>query len=284
MHSAIENVEEVLEFLKIKDKRLAEIHRMGKKEAEKEGSRTVVIQMESEISTDLVTKSAHLLKNYDEKIFISPELSHKDAKKEKDCLRKRQLLIKNYLIDWKILRIRNLKLEHKLEEKRVVFEGEPMEDAPESNREWLQIITLLNFNVRSLLNLGRRLTLANTQTRTDYGIRCLTETLLTEFVPNNALFLTDFTIYRRDRTCNKLTKNDRELLIALRRGINHDKVSFSSALFDVLAEILTRRKLDSSASHTIHLPEVPTSGISKSLIVSSRNSTMRATAKLMNAH
>ena len=91
--------------------------------------------MESEIITDLVIKSAHLLKNYDKKVFISPELSHEDAKKENDCLRKRRPIIKNHLNDLKNLRIRNLELEHKLNKKQVVYEGEPMEDASESNRE-----------------------------------------------------------------------------------------------------------------------------------------------------
>ena len=38
MHSDNETVQEVLEFQKIKDKRLAKIQRIGKYEAEKEGS------------------------------------------------------------------------------------------------------------------------------------------------------------------------------------------------------------------------------------------------------
>ena len=62
--SDIENVEEVLEFLKIKDKRLAKIHRIGKNEAEKEGSRTVVNEIENETSRDLVIKAAPLLNTY----------------------------------------------------------------------------------------------------------------------------------------------------------------------------------------------------------------------------
>ena len=40
----------------------------------------------------------------------------------------------------------------------------------------------------------------------------------------------------------------------------------------------------SSAAHIFHLAEVLTSGISKSLIVSSRNSTIRSSANSMNAH
>ena len=45
VHFIIETVEEILEFLKIKDKRLAKIYRIGKYDAEKEGSRMVVIHM-----------------------------------------------------------------------------------------------------------------------------------------------------------------------------------------------------------------------------------------------
>ena len=119
MHSDIENDEEVLEFLKIRDKRLAKIHTIGKPEAEKEGSRTVVFQMESEISRDLVIKLAHLWKNYDKKVFVSPELSQEDAKEENECLRKRRLLIKNYLFEIKSLRIRKLKLEQKKTQRKV---------------------------------------------------------------------------------------------------------------------------------------------------------------------
>ena len=82
MHSDIEIVEEILEFLKIKDKRLAKIYRIGKYEAEKEGSRTVVIEMESEISRDLVIKSAHLLKIYNKKYSLALN-SHRKMQRKK---------------------------------------------------------------------------------------------------------------------------------------------------------------------------------------------------------
>ena len=82
MHSDILNVEEVLELLKIKDKRLGKIQRIGKHEAGKAGSQTDVIQMENEISRDLVIESAHLLKNYYKKAFISPEFSQEMRKRK----------------------------------------------------------------------------------------------------------------------------------------------------------------------------------------------------------
>ena len=43
MHSDIESVEQILDFLKIKDKRMSKIHRLGKFDTDKKGARTILV-------------------------------------------------------------------------------------------------------------------------------------------------------------------------------------------------------------------------------------------------
>ena len=140
------------------------------------------------LSKELVMKSAFRLKDYDHAVFISRELSTSDTKLEKDCLRKRRFLIEDKQIDQKNIRIRNLKLETKYDDNWVEY-SENKDTATESESEWLSQINLLSFNVRSILNLQRRMVFSNSISKTNYDSICLSETWLTSEIPNSALFL-----------------------------------------------------------------------------------------------
>ena len=88
-------------------------------------------------------------------------------------------------------------------------------------------MTLLSFNVRSLLDHKRRAALANCLLPIDYDILCLTETWLTENLSNFSIFLNNFEIYRRDKTPTQSTGSTKHggVLIAIGKNINHEIVS-----------------------------------------------------------
>ena len=88
-------------------------------------------------------------------------------------------------------------------------------------------MTLLSFNVRSLLDHKRRAALANCLLPLDYDILCLTETWLNENVSSFSIFLNNFEIYRRDRTSTQSTGSTKHggVLFAIRKNINHEIVS-----------------------------------------------------------
>ena len=58
---------------------------------------------------------------------------------------------------------------------------------------------MLIYNVRSILDITRRQTLANSLALQDIDIVCLSETWLTSAISNNSLFLNQFNVFRGDR-------------------------------------------------------------------------------------
>ena len=58
---------------------------------------------------------------------------------------------------------------------------------------------MLCLNVRSILDINRRIALSNAILQTDYDILCLTETWLVKEIPDKALHLAGFNIIRKDR-------------------------------------------------------------------------------------
>ena len=114
IHAEMAAVEEMLDFLNIEDKKLSKIHRIGRYDSAKTVSRTLLIHLENPISKDLVLKSAYRLKDFNKQVFVSPELSPVDAKKENECLKIRRKLIDENKFDRKEIRIRNLTVEVKV--------------------------------------------------------------------------------------------------------------------------------------------------------------------------
>ena len=121
MQEDISQIYHILDFLEIEDRKLTKITRIGKFDPDK-GPRTILFNTESSISKNLILKSTHKLKDFDDlRVFISSELTKEEAEKENNCLKKRRELISNG-IEAKILRVRNLTLEVKENGNWVKFE------------------------------------------------------------------------------------------------------------------------------------------------------------------
>ena len=114
IHADMAAVEEMLDFLKIDDKKLSKIHRIGRYDSTKTVPRTLLIQLENPICKDLVLKTAYRLKDFNMQVFVSPELSPVDAEKENECLKTRRKLIDENKFDRKEICIQNLTIEVKV--------------------------------------------------------------------------------------------------------------------------------------------------------------------------
>ena len=107
-------VEEMLDFLSIEDKKLSKIHRIARYDTTKTVPRNLLIHLENPISKDLVLKSAYRFKDFNKQVFVSPELSPVDAKKENECLKTHRKLTDENKFDCKEMRIQNLTVEVKV--------------------------------------------------------------------------------------------------------------------------------------------------------------------------
>ena len=218
-------INSLVHYLGVESK-ITKLSRVG--QYKNKGPRTILFDLETQVAKDQAVKSAYKLKTYriqSEPIFLSAELNKDDAMKENEALKlRRQLIDKG--IDPKILRVRNLTLQ-KLRNGvwstiSDITESDWLSSEP-STAHIIEIVTLLSFNVRSLLDPKRRAALANCLLPLDYDILCLTETWLTENVSNFSIFLNNFEIFRRDRTPTQSTVSTKHggVLIAIRKYINH---------------------------------------------------------------
>ena len=102
---------------------------------------------------------------------------------------------------------------------------------------------MLTFNVRSLLSLERRMAISNAIATLKYDLLCLTETWLTPHVPNTALFLPNYSIYRNDRDPDMFTSKHGVVLIGILNSIEHEQVKLSIVHDDYVAiKIYTKPK------------------------------------------
>ena len=81
-----------------------------KYEKDKAKPRTFLINTKNPISRDLILGSAYELKEYNQVVYINPELNSTDTKEQNEHLKTRRQLIddKNNNLDTKDTRIRNL--------------------------------------------------------------------------------------------------------------------------------------------------------------------------------
>ena len=182
-----------------------------------------------------ILKSAYKLLNYTEvknPIYIGPELSREDLIKEREVLKLRRELITQGP-DRKELRVRNLTLQERVEneqipdeQKRVYQTDAWLESASENPDK--SLISRLLFNVRSVLDIERRMALSNALISSNYDILCLTETWLTSHVPDEAVFLKEFELHRADRHSVAKTKHG-GVLIAVKHKLNHSRCKINFA-------------------------------------------------------
>ena len=89
MQEGLCHVEQILEHLNIRDRKITKLVRLGKYNSKSKRERVILVHTASELSRDLILKSVSRLKDYrynDRSIYLSPELSPEDAKKEKTTL------------------------------------------------------------------------------------------------------------------------------------------------------------------------------------------------------
>ena len=130
---------------------------------------------------------------------LSLELTTSEFEKESVLLQQRRVMISGGA-EPSSIRLRNLVLEKKINKVWTILPAPTADTESESESKCLNnaSMSVLVYNARSLLDIKRRMAFANTSTSSDFHILCITETWLTSHVPNSALFLTDFTIYRTD--------------------------------------------------------------------------------------
>ena len=116
LHADLAEVEKLLEHPNVEYKKLTKAQRLGKYDASKQQSRTLLINTENPISRDLILRTAHKLKDYHpyrKPVYVNPELNSTDTKKQNECLKKRRELIdsdENQLTSQDI-RVKNLIIE-----------------------------------------------------------------------------------------------------------------------------------------------------------------------------
>ena len=95
---------------------------------------------------------------------------------------------------------------------------------------------MLIYNVRSILDFKRRTDFANAVNACDhYDILCLTETWLTDDIPDSGLFLGKYLLHRSDREQSHGRSNHGGVLIAITSTIQHQRLTIPPTVTDCLA-------------------------------------------------
>ena len=118
--------------------------------------------MDNELDESETLKSAYKLLNYTElknPIYIGPELSREELIKEREVFKLRRELITQGR-DRKELRVRNLTLQERVEHKWRVYQTDVCLESASENPD-KSLISLLFFNVQSVLDIERRMALSN---------------------------------------------------------------------------------------------------------------------------
>ena len=93
---------------------------------------------------------------------------------------------------------------------------------------------ILSFNVRSILSFERLTLFANSVHEGNYDIICLSETWLVPEVPDEALFLTNHTVYRADRLSSVIKTKHGGVLIGIKPSISHELVQLDATIEESL--------------------------------------------------
>ena len=75
---------------------------------------------------------------------------------------------------------------------------------------------------------------SNSISKTNYDLICLSETWLTSYIPNSALFLPAYTIYRKYRVCENFQSKHGGVLIAIKNQIPHEEVVLHNCKSDLM--------------------------------------------------
>ena len=210
-------IENILKFLNV-DSNIKDCRRIGTYNENKD--RTIIVKLSNDWNRKLLFLSLGKMRNYDKKVYLSRELSKEEQLLENDLLEKRREYIGSGLPRNKV-KFQSLKLLHYDDQSNTWDEAAlDMGWWLNTNKNRTKQITLLTFNVHSVLDPQRRFTLANAILTQKYDVLCLSETWLTKSVPNESFFLNNFQIFKNDRTSTENVSKHGGVLIAVRRDIN----------------------------------------------------------------
>ena len=158
---------------------------------------------------------------------------------ENDLLKKRREYIESGIPRIKV-KVQNLKLLH-YDDQSNTWDEAALDTGwwLNSNENRTEQITLLTFNVHSVLDLQNCFTLANATLTRKYDVLCLSETWLTKSVPNESLFLNNFQIFRNEGTSTENVSKHGGVLIAVRRDINAKQLTLDHKFEDAITVLLT---------------------------------------------
>ena len=234
MNTELAKVDANLSFLDIEDRKLTKTVRLVKNCKVRKKNRPLFVRTASDISKNLILKSAHKLKHFstdDHPVFVSPELNSEDTKKHDEYLKTRGEILDdlNNSLTAKNLRIRNMSLvvlqnsTWSILDKTRCSKSTQSSKTDEQGQKRLSTLSFLTFNVRSLLDLKRRMQFSNCPTSISPKVFRITETWLTSEFPNSALFLPSNHISGSDRPIDvsHMTKQGC-LLIAFHFSVCHE--------------------------------------------------------------
>ena len=123
-------------------------------------------------------------------------------------------------------------------------------------------MNILTYNARSLLDLNKRTKFANVMTSVSLDVICITETWLTPDIPNAALFLPNYHIYRSDRKIDetRITKRG-GVMIAINSYVDQSLKLYAQTMTTLFVNShATTMTLYYSAVYTMPPFQAPISG------------------------
>ena len=212
----IQEIQSILKFLKL-DCQIPDCRRMG---AFKDGRhRTILATIPCMYDKRILLLSLSRLKRYSKTVYISKDYSLQEEEQLNNCLKKRKDLI-DAGFPRKNLKVMNLTLYEKQDENWVEYlDNARYTTWLAKNTDKKQEVSILPFNLHSFIDLPRRFAFANAIVPYNPDILCLTETWLTEEVPNEELFLKNYVIHRNDRTSKCGVSKHGGVLVAVKDNI-----------------------------------------------------------------
>ena len=189
--------------------------------------------MESNLNKELILKSTRKLIEYEEHskpINLSPQLNLEGS----ECLKRRRELIDEGT-DRKLVSIRNFVVEVQVKNEWLTVDKiqsaprhvkqQDVSSHPETEEPRPSTLNNQSFNARSQLDIHRKTFFAYAIAQTNFVILCFAESWLTTEVPNSAVFLQDYHVYRNARQATETQKTRQGgVIIAVRNDVKHESI------------------------------------------------------------
>ena len=160
----VEQVERIFIFLAVKNCPIDDVKRIRTYDQNK--NRTILVKVSNDHQRRKILLSAHKMATYEKRVYISQELNSKEKQTENEILQLRRSIL-DYGVSPRELRIRQLRLKKRIDNKRVFIDNKEESKHNDLSLEfdWLENtkpkIKTLFLNVRSLLDFNRRQAFTN---------------------------------------------------------------------------------------------------------------------------